>query len=353
VADAVEVPTGRLDPAAALERAAEVLTSATSVALACHVNPDADALGSMLGLSTFLRERGVRTVCSFGNEPLELPRWASLLPGVDAIVPARDFPAAPEVFVTCDTASVDRLGALARVVGKAREVIWIDHHISNEGLGTIPVIDATASSTAEVVYRLLRRIGGDISSATAMCLYAGLVTDTGRFQYASTRPETLRVAAELREHAFDHVALAQALYEDNSARYLDMLATALARVALEEDHDLLWTYLTQADLAEAGVEPSEADDLIDLIRTAREVDVAAVVKQQRDGRFKVSMRSRGGHDVAAVAQTFGGGGHRLAAGYTSRHGLAETLDHLRAALRGDLLPLDVDPPAGGGDRPAS
>jgi bifunctional oligoribonuclease and PAP phosphatase NrnA len=315
-----------------LDRAAEVLSSATSVALACHVNPDADALGSMLGLSNFLRERGVRTVCSFGNEPLDMPRWARLLPGSQDVVEAKDFPAAPAVFVTCDTASLDRLGVLARVVPKAEQVIWIDHHVSNESLGTIPLIDPSASSTAEVVYRLLRRIGGEIGPDTAICLYAGLVTDTGRFQYGATRPDTLRIAAELRERPFDHVSLAQALYEDGSARYLRLLSTALRRLELDEEADLVWTYLTQADLAEAAVDPSETDDLIDLIRTAREVDVAAVIKQQRDGRFKVSMRSRGGHDVAAVASAFGGGGHRLAAGYTSRSGVSETVEQLRASL---------------------
>jgi phosphoesterase RecJ-like protein len=318
-----------------IEHAAEVLGSARDIALACHVNPDADALGSMLALSNFLRERGAATVCSFGNDPLELPRWATLLPGTEAIVSPRDFPSSPELFVTCDTASLDRLGALMPVAARARQVIWIDHHVSNEGLGTIPVIDPAASSTAEVVYRILRRIGGEISAATAGCLYAGIVTDTGRFQYGATRPETLRVAAELRERPFDHVALAQALYEDNSAPYLRLVGIALGRLALEPEHHLVWTYVTQADLADAGVQASDTDDLIDLIRTAREVDVAAVVKQQRDGRFKVSLRSRGSHDVAAVSSAFGGGGHRLAAGYTSRRGLAETIERLRAALAGE------------------
>jgi phosphoesterase RecJ-like protein len=113
------------------------------------------------------------------------------------------------------------------------------------------------------------------------------------------------------------------------------MGVALQRLTLDPEADLVWSYLTQGDLAEAGVHPSEADDLIDTIRTAREADVAAVVKQQRDGRFKVSMRSRGAHDVAAVAQIFGGGGHRLAAGYTSRHGLAGTVERMRAALRGE------------------
>jgi phosphoesterase RecJ-like protein len=250
-------------------------------------------------------------------------------------VPPRDFPKEPEVMVTCDTASLDRLSILSPSAVRARELVWIDHHVSNDGAGGISLVDGHASSTCELVYRLIGEIGGAVSSDTAVCLYAGLVTDTGRFQYAATRPETLRIAAELREHPFDHAKLAQVLYEDSRVAYLRVLATALARVTLEQDASLVWTYLTMGDLQLAGVEPSEADDLIDVVRTAREADVAAVIKQQRDGRFKVSLRSRGGHDVAAVASRFGGGGHRLAAGYTSRHGLIDTVEHLKRALRGD------------------
>jgi phosphoesterase RecJ-like protein len=316
-------------------RAAEVLASATGVALACHVNPDADALGSVLGLSNHLRSRGVETVCSFGNDPFEVPRWAVELPGADALVAPREFPRAPRVLVTCDTASLDRLGMLAASAVRAREVIWIDHHVSNDGLGTISLLDPRASSTAELVYRLIRAMGDRPSADVAVCLYAGLVTDTGRFQYEAVRPETLRLAAELRELPFDHARLAQVLYEDHSAAYLRLLGTAVHRLALEPDADLVWTYLTQADLAESGVRASETDDLIDVVRTAREADVAALLKQQRDGRFKVSLRSRGGHDLSAVAVRFGGGGHRLASGYTSLHGLVDTVERLKAALRGE------------------
>jgi phosphoesterase RecJ-like protein len=318
-----------------LERAAAVLGGATEVAIACHVNPDADALGATLGLSLFLRSRGVRTVCSFPNEPFELPRWALELPGRDALVEPTAFPKEPAVMVTCDVASMDRLGMLTPSANRAGELIWIDHHRSNDGLGTVPLVDPEASSTCEIVFRLSKAIGGELSDDAAACLYAGIVTDTGRFQYQAVRPETLRVAAELREHAFDHAHLARALYEDNGAAYLRVLGVALGRVELDTDADLVWTYLVQEDLATASVGSAEADDLIDVVRTAREADVAAVVKQQRDGRFKVSMRSRGAHDVSAVAQRFGGGGHRLAAGYTSNHGLAGTVERLRAALRGE------------------
>lgn len=320
-----------------LERAAEVLASADEVAIACHVNPDADALGATLGLSVFLRSRGVRTVCSFPNEPFEVPRWAEELPGREALVEPRSFPEAPAVMATCDVASMDRLASLARTADRAGEVIWIDHHRSNDGLGTVPLVDPEASSTCEIVFRLVRAIGGDLPDGAAACLYAGLITDTGRFQYQAVRPETLRVAAELREHPFDHAHLARVLYEDNRAAYLHALGVALARVELDPQADLVWTYLMQGDLAQTEVQPSEADDLIDVVRTARDADVAAVIKQQRDGRFKVSLRSRGAHDVSKVAAGFGGGGHRLAAGYTSKHGLAGIVERLTAALRGESV----------------
>jgi bifunctional oligoribonuclease and PAP phosphatase NrnA len=320
-----------------LDRAATILREATSVALACHVNPDPDALGSMLGLSNHLRTMGKETICSFPNEPFELPRWIAVLPGADALVPPSAFPKDPVVTVTCDVASIDRLGVLAAPALRSKHLIWIDHHVSNDGLGSVPLIDPDASSTCEVVWRLLERIGGDIGADTAACLYAGLVTDTGRFQYQAVTPETIRIAARLREFPFDHTRLVQALYEDNSLGYLRLLAVALDRVVLDEDADLVWTYLLQSDLVSAGIGGGEADDLIDVIRTAREADVAAVLKQQADGRFKVSLRSKGDHNVAAVASTFGGGGHRLAAGYTSMGGLGETVEAITAALREDVV----------------
>lgn len=318
-----------------LARAAETLSEASSVAIACHVNPDADAIGSMLGLSNFLRLRGTETTCSFPNEPFDVPRWARMLPGNEVLVPPRDFPKEPAVMVTCDSASMDRLSMLAGSAARAKTLIWIDHHVSNEGLGTIPLIDPGASSTAEIVWRLLEEMGGEIPVESAACVYAGVITDTGRFQYQAVRPDTLRLGATLREFPFEHTRLVQALYEDNSIAYLRLLGLALDRIAVDPGADLVWSYLTRSDLRDAGIHPSETDDLIDVVRTAREADVTAVIKQQRDGRFKVSLRSKGGHDVSAVATAFGGGGHRLAAGYTSKHGLADTVERLKAALRGE------------------
>lgn len=315
-----------------LERAAVVIRGAPAVSMACHVNPDADALGSMLGLAHHLVARGTRVTCSFPNTPLDIPRWAAELPGLDLLVEVQDFPDAPAVMVTCDCAAFDRLGQLGHAASNATELIWIDHHRSNDGRGTIRLVDPLASSTCELVARLIDTIGGEMTDASAQCLYAGLIADTGRFQYEAATPATLRLAARLREHPFDHARISQALYEDNQAAYLEVMSIAMGRARLEPDADLVWTYVLWADLERAGVGPGDVDDLIDVLRTAREADAAALVKQQRDGLFKVSMRSRGQHDLSAVAAAFGGGGHRLAAGYTSEFGPAETIARLRDAL---------------------
>jgi phosphoesterase RecJ-like protein len=315
-----------------IARAATVLHQASSVALACHVNPDPDAIGSMLGLAGYLAANGKEVVCSWGNQPLQRPRWLAALEGDGFVVEAKDFPSHPPVMVALDTAAADRLGVLAANAERAGETIVIDHHRTNPGFGSIVVLDPAASSTAELVFRLLERMGGDIPDGAAACLYAGIVTDTGRFQYEATTPETLRVAAQLRQHPFDHSRLARILFEDGSLGYLKAAAMAVERAVPVPEANLIWTYVLQSDVDQAGISMGDTDDLIDLIRTAREADVTCIVKQQRDGLFKVSLRSKGDTDVGSVAQGFGGGGHRLAAGYTSDLGLEDTVEALVAAL---------------------
>lgn len=316
----------------ALDQAARVLAEAEEAVLVCHVNPDPDAMGSMLGLARFLASRGTNVVASSPNGLDDLPRWVEALPGREYLVAPGDVPKEPALVVTLDAADVARLDGLAHLVKRAGTVIVIDHHRTNKGFGTIDLIDPDASATAEIVFRLIDRIGGGFGPDVAACLYAGLVTDTGRFQFEATTPKVLRIAAILREQAFDQAGLSQALYEDNSLDYLRLLGRLLERLTHVPEADLVWTYVTRRDLDDAGVPIQETDDLIDLVRTAREADVAAVIKEQFGGGFKVSMRSRGRTDVAAVAGKFGGGGHRLAAGYSSKGSVEETAGALVEAL---------------------
>jgi bifunctional oligoribonuclease and PAP phosphatase NrnA len=254
------------------------------------------------------------------------------LPGGEHLVAPGDLPKHPAILVTLDAADLDRLDGLSYLVDRADTVICIDHHRTNPGFGTINLIDPDAAATAELVFRLIERMGGDLTPEVAACLYAGMVTDTGRFQFENASPDVLRIAARLREEAFDHARLAQALYADGTVPYLRLLGRLLDRVALVPEANLVWTYLLRTDLESGGVPIHETDDLIDVVRTAREADVAAVLKEQVAGGFKVSLRSRGNTDVSAVAARFGGGGHRLAAGYTSKGSLEESATALIAAL---------------------
>lgn len=320
-----------LDPEM-LDSAAKVLADADEVTLVCHVNPDADAIGSMLGLANHLVGRGVKVTAAAPNRLEDLPRWVDALPGRDLMVAPGKMPKSPKVLVTLDAADLGRLDGLTHLVEKAETTIVIDHHRTNPGFGTINLIDGDAAATAELVYRVIERMGDQLDADTAACLYAGLVTDTGRFQYESATPDVLRIAADLRERSFDHARLAQALYADGSVAYLKLLAVALGRVKHVEEANLVWTYATRKDLADAKVPIQETDDLIDVIRMAREADVAAVLKEQKAGGFKVSLRSRGDTNVAEIAEAFGGGGHRLAAGYTAKGTLEDASRDLVEAL---------------------
>jgi phosphoesterase RecJ-like protein len=315
-------------PSSALDEAARVLDGADDVVLVCHVNPDPDAMGSMLGLASALAKRGARVAATWPNDPAEPPRWLEAFPGRKHVVPPGDLPKQPKVLVVLDAADPGRLDGLIHLLERAETSICIDHHRTNPGFATVNLVDPDASATAEIVFRLLRRMKVEIDDDVATCLYAGLVTDTGRFQYEATTPDVLRVGAELRERSFDHARLAQALFEDNSVPYLRLLGQVLSRAVHVPEANLVWAAVTRSDLEVAGLAMQDTDDVMDVLRTAREADVAAILKQQRDGGWKVSLRSRGDTDVAAVAAKFGGGGHRLAAGYSSKSGLDETVQSL-------------------------
>ncbi|MFN2615375.1 MAG: bifunctional oligoribonuclease/PAP phosphatase NrnA [Actinomycetota bacterium] len=294
---------------AAWDAAVSALSSATQVSLACHESPDADALGSMLAVALGLRARGVAVAC--GAFPLPLPQRYSFIPGLDLLKETLD--RAPSLMVTFDAGSMDRMGPLASYAKRASSLIVVDHHITNDKFGTIDLVDPMAAASAVVARELLARLGIPIDKDIATCLYAGLVTDTGRFQYANTTPSVHTLAAELIACGVEHDKIAQQLFASHSIGFLKLASLALARVAIERG--VVWSWVGQQDLETAGATLEEAGELIDLIRTVEDVDVAASLRQQGDGRWLVSMRSRGATDVGAICESLGGGGHRLAAGF--------------------------------------
>ncbi|MBA2609345.1 MAG: bifunctional oligoribonuclease/PAP phosphatase NrnA, partial [Actinobacteria bacterium] len=211
------------------------------------------------------------------------------------------------------------------------QLIVLDHHLSNDRYGTLNVIDVDAAATAVVVRALAERLGWPLNRDAAMCLYTGLVTDTGRFQYQSTTPEVFALAQELAGFDLPIAALSRQLFEEHRLAYLQLAGAVLSRAELDEKNAFVMATITAADFANYDVSIEETEGLIDLVRRTKEAEVSAVLKETDDG-VRVSLRSVTEVDVSAVAASFGGGGHRYAAGFTSHASLASVQAELREAV---------------------
>ena len=322
-----------------LDRAAEAVERVATVALACHVNPDGDALGSTLALHHLCRAQGKPSVASW-PEPFEVAAHYRYLPGLDLATKPADFPAAPEVMLTFDCGSLSRLEELAQPAQAAGELIVVDHHVTNDGYGTVNVIEPSAAASVVVVRALADRLGWPLTREAAVCLYTGLVTDTGRFQYDTTTPEVFALAEELASFDLPIASMSRQLFEEHRFAYLQLVAVALGRAELDADRRFVATWITADDLERFDVGIDETEGLIDLVRRTAEAEVSCVLKETPTG-VRVSLRAVSDTDVGAIAMRFGGGGHRFAAGFTSDRSLPEVLEAIRAAL-----------PHPGGDGPA-
>ena len=324
-----------------VDEVVQLLGRARSVALACHIGPDGDALGSMLSLGLALRELGKEVVASWGGAPFEVPATYAYLPGLDLLVAPEQVPVAPELFVALDTGSADRLGTLADRVGTAGCCVVVDHHASNTHFGTVNLVDETAAATAVLVADLVDRLGAPLTHDLAVGLYTGLVTDTGSFKYLATTPVVHELAARLLATGIRHDLITRAIYDDAPFGYVQLLGRACVTASLEPDAvgglGLVSCVVPADDLKVSGLGLADVEGVIDVLRVAQEAEVAVVLKGDPvEGGFKVSARSKGAVDVGAVCTSLGGGGHRFAAGFTSWDDASSTLARLRVAL--DVAP---------------
>lgn len=329
-------PSG-LDWSAALA----AIGGADEVALLCHVAPDGDALGSMLGLGAALRAKGTEVVASFGaadGEAFAVPSTYSFLPALDLLVLPAQFPARPDVLVTFDTGSLDRLGSLADRVAAAGTCVVVDHHATNTRYGTVNLVDTDAAATAVLVAQILDRLGLPLTAEVAAPLYTGLVTDTGSFKYAATTPAVHELAARLLATGIRHDLISRAVWDTASVSYVRLLGDVCSRAELDPAAagglGLVWTAVRPDDLVRHGLGLADVEGVIDVVRTAAEAEVAAVLKAEPgSGTVRVSLRSKGAVDLGALCVPLGGGGHRYAAGFTSYAGFDDALDRLRRALQ--------------------
>ncbi|MBK5306643.1 MAG: bifunctional oligoribonuclease/PAP phosphatase NrnA [Frankiaceae bacterium] len=313
---------------------------ADDIALLCHVGPDGDALGSMLGLGAALRANGRSVVASFGiadGETFGVPSTYSFLPALDILVEPADFPAEPEVLVTFDTGSLDRLGSLSDRVAAAGTSVVVDHHATNTRYGTVNLVDVDAAATAVLVAEILDRLGLPLTAEVAAPLYTALVTDTGSFKYVATTPSVHELAARLIATGIEHDLISRAIWDTASLAYVRLLGDVCSRTELDPGAagglGLVWTTVRPEDLQRHGLTLADVEGVIDVVRTAQEAEVAAVFKGEPEtDSVRVSLRSKGAVDLGALCVPLGGGGHRYAAGFTSHGGVEDALDRLRSAL---------------------
>ncbi len=296
-----------------------------------HENPDGDALGSLLAMHLALRQLGKDSVMYLLG-PAPLPGEYRFLPLEDL---RRELPedASERVLVAVDCANADRLGADPSVLLRAPFTIDLDHHHDNSRFGDVNLVVPDASSTGEVLRDVLAALGVELTPEIAEPLYAALVTDTGRFQYANTTPKALRLAAELVEAGADVHRVFQGVYETVQFAKLKLLARALDRAQVYEGGRLVVSYLLRDDFAEVSAAEPYSEGIIDYLRAVEGADMAALIREPPRGGTparRVSLRSSLDEiDVSAIARKSGGGGHRQAAGFSSDLPIEEIAEFLR------------------------
>lgn len=309
----------------------EILDRSRVIVCLPHRDADADSLGSALGFALSLRAMGrdVRVVV-----PSPLPRMLEYLPGFDTI---SDDVSDIDALFTFDCATVARFGDKQELISKTDTVVNIDHHVSNEGFGTVNLIEPTASATGQVVYGLLNSLGAPITADVATNLYAALFTDTGGFRHENTSETALRLGADLVAAGANPGWVALKSYKSRSVPQIKLEGLAVARLHTEFDGRLVWSQITQAMLEETGSDMMESEGVIDQLQSIDTMEIALLFKENSPGVTKVSVRTRDPYDATAVCRPFGGGGHHRAAGAELREPLAvfepRVLDVARELLR--------------------
>ncbi len=311
--------------------------------LTSHVRPDADALGSEMGMALMLESlgRSVRII-----NPSETPDHLKFLDPegrVQKLGNGVKPPAArdTDVHIVLDTSAWQQLADVRKVLEstEAKKVV-IDHHVSSDDLGAIEFKDETASATGVLVAELSQFLGVRPSRQMADSLYCAIATDTGWFRFSNTDSRTLRVAADLIECGTKPDLLYQQLYERSSLARLKLHGIVLSRVSVSDDGRMAHTFVTRKDFKETGTHPSDTEDLVNDCLTIQGTECAFIIVEQISGQMKVSFRSRTNLDVAAVAEQFGGGGHRKASGAMLPEPLATAQQRIIQALQAALDPTD-------------
>lgn len=293
--------------------------------LTSHARPDGDAIGSALACCQILRAMGKQADVMLRDG---VPRIYRTLPFADQVLQANrvtgNYEAA--IILECDSVNRTRLEGL-----EDRFLISIDHHVSGRPFAHVNWIDPHAVATGEMVFRLAREAGTPFSPEMATCLYTALMTDTGSFMFQGTNEHTFALARELVLAGADPSHCARNIYFAHSVAKIRLLGEALRN--LNTEGHVGWTWVTQEQMERCGAKEEDCEGLVNYVLSIGEVEVAAFFRELPDGRFRLSLRSKGKLDVARVAEGFGGGGHECASGCSIDGPLAHAVHLVLESLR--------------------
>lgn len=293
--------------------------------LTSHARPDGDAIGSALALGQILRLMGKHAEVVMRDG---VPRIYQPLPFAESVVQADRVNGSYHAAIILECDSIQR----TRVEGLEKNfLISIDHHLSGKPFAQVNWIDPTAVATAEMIYRLAQAAGVKITPEIATCLYTAVLTDTGSFMFEGTNERTFTLARELVLAGANPAHCARNIYFGHSTAKMRLLGAALTN--LHREGPLAWIYVTQQQMAQFQAREEDCEGLVNYALSIQDVQVAVFFRELPDGRYRVSLRSKGGTNVAQVAQQFGGGGHECASGYSLDGPLAPAVEKTLARLR--------------------
>ena len=287
---------------------AEFISSEDDFIITTHFSPDGDAIGSSLGMGELLRIIGKNFRISIeGGLPEKYDFLGCTLNVLDP--GSVDIEEEYTNALILDAATYDRIGRSKMMILEGAKIVNIDHHLSSDAFGFINYVDTTASSVAEILHCLAKHMRIEYSKEMANYLYLGLMTDTGRFRFSNTSPNTLLAASELVAQGADPSWLSESIFYDLPKSYVKALGRALDSLEYFEDETIaVMQYMTNEQI-------EDAEGIIDVAIGTRGVESAIFIRSIGDNKYKVSLRSRGKADVRQVAEIYGGGGHQKAAGF--------------------------------------
>jgi len=317
-----------------MDQIVDHLKKSNNILLLSHIRPDGDAIGATVSMGLALLSIGKQV--SLYNED-EIPKSFQFLPYSENITQQMDDIAVFDTAIVLDCGDLERIGDKAGQVGKIPVIINLDHHITNTGFGTYKIVDPSACATAEIVYRLIKQLNVIISRSMAFSIYTGIMTDTGSFRFSNTNQEAFAICEEMVALGVDPNYVASHVSVAYSLSRIKLLNMVLESIEVSKNGKLSIMALTQEMLNKTGSKPEDLGRLINYARHIEDVKVAALIFESNDGctdmpdckhQFHISLRSDGSVDVAGIAATYGGGGHKTAAGFN----VVSTLSEIKAEI---------------------